>query len=302
MLGAAPETVTTELNRAFRVRLLRPVHQWCIAVAFFLSAVTTGAAEQRYTVKYGETLSQIARRFSVSIEALSRRNWLNSPNLIRSGQILIIPDKQAAEIEPQLDPAFLERLNRIKPIPRKWHYVVIHHSAMEMGNPVDMDRYHREHSHMTNGLAYHFVIGNGNGMVDGEVAIGLRWSEQLDGGHLRSDALNAESIGICLVGNFDNDPPTEKQLAALHALILDLLHRCGLTPSAVKTHQQINPVFTRCPGKQFPAKAFLDAVKRSFDKIRLLNLTGLAQDWKIPEGALTAVLLASAGLVGPRNS
>ena len=43
-----------------------------------------------------------------------------------------------------------------------------------------MDRYHRDERHMEHGLAYHFVIGNGNGMGDGEIGVGQRWIEDLN--------------------------------------------------------------------------------------------------------------------------
>ena len=257
-----------------RLLLRPPSGLWCLALFCGLGIFNAHAADQSYTVKYRDTLTAIARKFSVSVEAIMRKNWIESADKIRSGQLLIIPDAQGAEEEPRLDPAFVAQLDQIKNAPRRWRYIVIHHSGIEMGNPEGMDRYHREHSHMTNGLAYHFVIGNGSGMLDGELAIGDRWKKQLDGGHVHSDALNAESIGICLVGNFDNDRPTAKQLAALQALILDLLHRCDLPPAAVKTHQQINPIFTRCPGKQFPSKSFIETVKRSFAKLTLLDLAG----------------------------
>ena len=132
-----------------------------------------------------------------------------------------------------------------------------------MGNAKSMDRYHREERHMENGLAYHFVIGNGNGMGDGEIVIGQRWKEQLNGGHLASEALNEKSIGLCLVGNFDESEPTAKQMEALRGLTAYLLKRCRLGTSAVKTHQEINPIHTRCPGQHFPVKEFLKDLKQS---------------------------------------
>src|SRR5438132_721328 len=100
-----------------------------------------------------------------------------------------------------------------------------------------------------------------NGLKVGEIAIGHRWSAQLDGGHLASEALNKKAIGICLVGNFDQDRPTRKQLESLHALVECLLARCRLSPDAVRTHQQINPIYTRCPGRNFPLQSFLKGLK-----------------------------------------
>ena len=132
---------------------------------------------------------------------------------------------------------------------------------MDEGTVRGMDRYHREQRHMEHGLAYHFVIGNGNGMGDGEIAVGRRWRDQLDGGHLRSEAQNKIALGICLVGNFDVDKPTAKQMQSLDALVKTLLKRCSLYPSAVKTHQQINIIGTRCPGQNFPTKSFLRGLR-----------------------------------------
>ncbi len=113
---------------------------------------------------------------------------------------------------------------------------------------------------MENGLAYHFVIGNGSGMGDGEIGVSRRWTKQLAGGHLASEAQNQIALGICLVGNFDKHAPTSKEMASLRALVEALMARCNLTPRAVKTHQQINVVHTRCPGAKFPTKSFMESL------------------------------------------
>ena len=139
----------------------------------------------------------------------------------------------------------------------RWKYIVIHHSAVDEGTMKGMDDYHRKQRHMEHGLAYHFVIGNGNGMKDGEIGVGNRWKQQLDGGHLRSESQNKVALGICLVGNFDAHPPTAKQMQSLNALVRALMNRCGVPAKSVKTHQQINIIGTRCPGSRFPSKTFL---------------------------------------------
>ena len=41
------------------------------------------------------------------------------------------------------------------------------------------------------------------------------------------------------------------------------MSRCGLPASAVKTHQQINVLYTRCPGRNFPTKSFLDSLAKA---------------------------------------
>lgn len=110
---------------------------------------------------------------------------------------------------------------------------------------------------MANGLGYHFVIGNGNGMGNGEIAIGPRWTRQLEGGHLASAAQNRYSIGICLVGNFDQTRPTARQMESLRALVQYLQVRCGVPIARVTTHTRINVRPTNCPGRHFPYDDFI---------------------------------------------
>lgn len=116
---------------------------------------------------------------------------------------------------------------------------------------------------MRNGLAYHFVIGNGNASGNGEIEIGSRWTKQINGGHVASDYLNNIAIGICLVGDFDRDQPTQAQMDATKELTDYLRNRFGKTKgkrAAVRGHKEINPRPTTCPGKRFS----LPWLRRSF--------------------------------------
>jgi LysM repeat protein len=45
----------------------------------------------RYVVKRGETLSEIATQFGVSVDAIVELNHLENPNRIEAGQVLLIP-------------------------------------------------------------------------------------------------------------------------------------------------------------------------------------------------------------------
>ena len=62
------------------------------------------------------------------------------------------------------------------------------------------------------------------------------------------------------MGNFDDHAPTCKEMESLRALVIALMARCNLTPRAVRTHQEINVIHTRCPGTHFPTKSFLDSL------------------------------------------
>lgn len=242
-----------------------------VAILLLTASLSTAQAARSYVVRKNDSLTTIARAHGVSINDLIAANGLTRSGHLRSGQVLKIPGggsavspggqaktkKPATPAPPGLSQAFQKVLDRARVTPGRWDYVVVHHSATAMGTPQGMDQYHRNVRHMENGLAYHFVIGNGNGMNDGQIAIGRRWTDQLNGGHLASEALNARALGICLVGNFDRDPPTKRQLASLEALTRYLMKRCNIPRSGVKTHQQINTIGTRCPGRLFDDEAFL---------------------------------------------
>lgn len=139
----------------------------------------------------------------------------------------------------------------------RWKYIVVHNSGTRQGNAKAFDSYHRNVRHMPNGLAYHFVIGNGHSSGNGEIEIGGRWTRQINGGHVASDYLNNIALGICLVGDFNRDIPTKAQTAALEELIDYLRKRCGRVKGhdiIVRGHKQINPKPTDCPGDRFPLK------------------------------------------------
>ncbi len=55
---------------------------------------STPASTVRYTVQYGDTLNLIAQRFGVSIYAIAQANNLADINLLRVGQVLVIPGAQ----------------------------------------------------------------------------------------------------------------------------------------------------------------------------------------------------------------
>jgi LysM repeat protein len=49
-------------------------------------------AKKTYTVKAGDTLSEIAQKFNTTISRLVELNGINNPNLIQTGQVLKLDD------------------------------------------------------------------------------------------------------------------------------------------------------------------------------------------------------------------
>jgi N-acetyl-anhydromuramyl-L-alanine amidase AmpD len=154
-----------------------------------------------------------------------------------------------------LSPSLRAEIDRPKVMRNRWKYIIVHNSGTRQGNARSYEYYHRNVRKMQNGLAYHFVIGNGNGAGDGAIELGNRWRRQINGGHVASDYLNNIAIGICLTGDFNRDAVTPAQREALTELIGYLRGRVGRIQgkrSIVKAHKEINPRPTDCPGDRFP--------------------------------------------------
>lgn len=225
----------------------------------------TATISSVHTVVRGDTLGSIALSHGISIGELKRANNLSS-DIIRIGQNLNIPISRNSS-EDLLNRVRAETA-RIRVRADNWKRIVVHHSAIKYGNATVYDRAHRKRG-MQNGLAYHFVIGNGIDSGDGEIEVGPRWKKQLLGGHVKNYGINLTAIGICLVGNFQVTHPTKRQLNAFIQL-MDWL-RGEVAPGAKQFagHRDLKGEQTICPGKNFP----LAAMHARYDE-KNLNIVG----------------------------
>lgn len=137
---------------------------------------------------------------------------------------------------------------------RPWKHIVLHHSGGSRGNVAELHEAHRqrldENGRPWRGIGYHFVIGNGQGMPDGRIEATFRWDDQLEGAHAGDAEYNQQGIGICLIGNFDEQRPTTAQLRAVEQLVSLLKRDYGIKAERVVGHRDVKP--TRCPGQYFP--------------------------------------------------
>ncbi|HID23695.1 MAG TPA: N-acetylmuramoyl-L-alanine amidase [Planctomycetaceae bacterium] len=144
---------------------------------------------------------------------------------------------------------------------RSWRSIVIHHTGTDWGNVESIHQAHLKRKDKSGrhwlGIGYHFVIGNGHGMSDGQIEPTFRWREQLQGAHAGVAEYNEYGIGIALIGNFEKSPPTAKQLTAVKRLVSVLARRYGIDSRHVVGHSDIKA--TACPGKLFP----MDEVRQS---------------------------------------
>ena len=136
---------------------------------------------------------------------------------------------------------------------RPWQYIVLHHSAADIGSVNSIDRYHREVRGWDE-CGYHFVIGNGTESGDGEIEIGDRWTKQKHGAHCNHPEhpeYNQHGIGICLVGNLNDTTPSPKQIEACHRLIAYLQQQYDVDTDRVAKHSTLVDDRTECPGRYF---------------------------------------------------
>ena len=147
---------------------------------------------------------------------------------------------------------------------RDWKSIVLHHSATTGGNVASIDRVHRQQKDSAGklwlGIGYHFVVGNGQSMGDGEIQPTFRWLEQLPGAHAGQQPLNQSGIGICLIGNFDEVAPTAKQVAAVRGLMGALAERYAIPRERMLRHLDVQA--TLCPGRLFPWDQLLADLSR----------------------------------------
>lgn len=142
---------------------------------------------------------------------------------------------------------------------RKINYIIIHHSLTKDGVKKDIDAIRRYHM-KTKGwsdIGYHYIIEKDGGEVTN---YGGRF-ESVIGSHVKG--MNRNTLGICVVGNFDKEYVSEDVWEVTRILVEDLCVEYDLEPSHVLGHweaQQLQGIprskRKSCPGKNFDMKKF----------------------------------------------
>ena len=143
---------------------------------------------------------------------------------------------------------------------RAWEAVVIHHTGTSGGTFESVSGGEDGSETGQGDLRGHFVVGNGQGMGDGEVRATSLWTAQQVwrhcpmGGEADGD-LPPDAVGVVLVGDGRRGPPTEAQMESLVGLAYALTTRLRIPLTAVHGHGEVSPA--ACPGEAFPMAAFL---------------------------------------------
>jgi GT2 family glycosyltransferase len=131
----------------------------------------------------------------------------------------------------------------------KYRFIVVHHSATPPTTSVESIR----QAHLDRGfddIGYHYVI-----LPTGEVVTGR--PESVEGAH--AYGLNKESLGVCCVGNFEEESPPPDQIAALVEVVSELCKRFDITAENIIGHRDAQSISesarpTKCPGDLLYAK------------------------------------------------
>ena len=139
--------------------------------------------------------------------------------------------------------------------PGRWQGIVIHHSGSVVGTPASLDS--EAQARGLKGLGYHFVLGNGNGIGDGEVHVGYRWMQQKPGAHAagkNGEWYNLNTIGICVIGDGDRKTFTPEQMTRLVGLVNSLCRELNIPRDRIVLQDDL--VKGAGPGRYFPGAAF----------------------------------------------
>jgi N-acetyl-anhydromuramyl-L-alanine amidase AmpD len=124
-----------------------------------------------------------------------------------------------------------------QPLEELLNLVIIHHSALPLSDgPREIQKLHMEEKGFAD-VGYHFLIDQMGELFEGR-ALNVR------GAHTFGS--NYASVGICLIGNFEEITPPEDQLGTLQALLTQLT---GQFPkiTSLAGHRDLN-TGTLCPG------------------------------------------------------
>lgn len=122
--------------------------------------------------------------------------------------------------------------------------IVIHHSAgPQTQTPLQIANYHIGPNHISDkgipGIAYHFVITPDGQIFKTNFLETVSW-------HVKNH--NTKALGICLIGNFENHPPTKSQYDSLVYLVNGLYKDLHL--NKLERHKFYR-TGTLCPGRHF---------------------------------------------------
>jgi hypothetical protein len=132
-------------------------------------------------------------------------------------------------------------------------YITVHHDGMspflakdERSSAARIELIRTGHRGKEWGdIGYHYLVDRGGRVWEGR---DIKWQ----GAHVKY--CNEGNLGICCLGNFDEQSPSPEQIAALEKVLTVMMEKYRVPVSRVKTHQEWASAHTACPGQSLQAE------------------------------------------------
>lgn len=143
----------------------------------------------------------------------------------------------------------------------RFRYIVVHHTASDVGNLEYYRRFHQAERGWPD-IAYHFVVNNGaSNTVPGQIEESDLWKERRRGYSTRDFYVNTVGIAVVMVGNLENHAPGELQYQALVRLLANLSQEYSIPPERIIGHRELQQ--TKCPGKHLQMDRVREDITRA---------------------------------------
>lgn len=142
-------------------------------------------------------------------------------------------------------------------------YIILHHSLTKDGKTVSWDNIRDYHVNVRgwSSVGYHFCVED----VDNSIEILMGRMPDRVGAHAKEMHMNSRSLGICCVGNFNLEIPSEAKLKKLEELVNWIQYEYKIPVDNVLGHRDVGLMagydwtkdqYKSCPGKLFPLEEF----------------------------------------------
>jgi hypothetical protein len=143
----------------------------------------------------------------------------------------------------------------------RWRYILIHHTASDIGNLDYYKKFHVEQRGWSD-IAYHFIVNNGSmNTTIGQIEESDLWKDRKANLSTRNWYANYFGIAVVLVGNFERHKPPPLQQEALITLLTNLARKYDIPPDRIVGHREVQN--TACPGKHLNMNEVRAAVKKN---------------------------------------
>ena len=166
-----------------------------------------------------------------------------------------------------------------------WRYIVLHHSSKPDGETLDwpgIRKYHTSYRidyHIVSEDDYHVRVAANDGDVFetpwsdigyhfgvedvyGELEVLFGRPLTRGGAHCTHRNMNSKGIGICCIGNFDAETPSDTLKHILvHRLILPICYLCQIPWNRIVGHREVAKDGRTCPGNNWDLDELRDTIR-----------------------------------------